>query len=219
MAKTQGLIEGDDPGNNSAWCYRRGLLRRRLALGPGPTDSKEPLEAWAFRLWCVCVYIDWGGTGWSVVPSHHPTPPVQTNQPSTAELLWASRLLRLDCDNASAWAHLRGLLALPDTTDGRKGKRLRRLVTDVAASHMAVGKGQEGWLLARGLVVDLQLQDATLLSLVRAKRLVERTLELEEKEAPVLGVRRGYWEVRRSVGWGCGWVKGRVRRSVGWGCG
>ena len=37
----------------------------------------------------------------------------------------------------------------------------------------------------------------TLLALVRAKRLVERTLLAEEGSGAVLAVRRGYWE----VGW------------------
>jgi hypothetical protein len=108
-------------------------------------------------------------------------------------------MLRRDPNNASAWAHLRGLLSLPNTDD-RTRQRLRRLITDVAASHITIlqGKEKESWLFARELLVDLQMQSASLLGLVRAKRLVERTLG--EAESPVLAVRRGYWEVRVGVG-------------------
>jgi hypothetical protein len=57
MAKTQGLLEDRDWGNNSVWCYRHGLLRRRLDLGPLPSEkTMEPLEAWAYRLWYVNIY-------------------------------------------------------------------------------------------------------------------------------------------------------------------
>lgn len=131
--------------------------------------------------------------------THHHIP--QTPH-SLAELLFTSRLLRRDPDNASAWAHLRGLLnpiALPLPPLARQW--LHPLVTDAAAGHI-VRKNQhgEGWLLARELVVDLQLApphaaSPVLLRLARAKRLVERTLAEPDAEAPVLAVRRGYWEV------------------------
>lgn len=70
----------------------------------------------------------------------------------------------------------------------------------------------EGWLLARDLLVDLELTPLlrdpsaapTLLGLVRAKRLVERTLEELLSDAGLLAVRRGYWEVG-------GWVGGGVQ--------
>lgn len=133
---------------------------------------------------------------------------------SKAELLFTRRLLRPNPDNASAWAHLRGLLspALASSLPSPARRKLHSLVTEAAMAHMVLSKvghhhQGEGWLHARDLLVDLQLSPLrdpsappTLLGLIRAKRLAERTLA--ESNA-VLTVRRGYWEVGGHFGFGC----------------
>lgn len=84
------------------------------------------------------------------------------------------------------------------------------MVTETAAAYVAWKRGsrEEGWLLARELVVDLQLPplnaSPTLLGLVRAKRLAGRTLGEKEAEEPVMAVRRGYWE----------WKLARVQAAI-----
>lgn len=52
MERTRALLEENDQGNNSVWCYRHGLLRRMLALGPADGDGETDGE-WAYRLWYV----------------------------------------------------------------------------------------------------------------------------------------------------------------------
>lgn len=52
------LLEEGDLANNSAWVYRYGLLRRRLALGSGgaadgDADDADGDGGRAYRLWYV----------------------------------------------------------------------------------------------------------------------------------------------------------------------
>lgn len=175
------------------------------------------------------------------MPRPFPCIHTQKHCHSKAELLYAAHHLRRYPNNASAWNHLRGLLSPsllpPDPEFTSTRRRLHALVTEVAAVHITPREGGEGgpgegWLLARDLLVDLQLSSLpsslvppgeerergggqqqqkpqaapsslhrtpsspTLLGLVRAKTLVERTLAERDEDVPLLAVRRGYWEVR-----------------------